>query len=237
MKIKPSTLGLVFVALLLGGIALIVMQQPAPKSPESGEQVSGEEQPLFEFDAADIASFTLKTRLRTMQFERDRADQWQMTEPEKATASDPSISFLLDLMTSGKGQTMIAPTSDREQFGLHQPLATIDLTLKDETTHKLVVGDYNFNRGHLYAQVDPPDQAAQMKLFLVSPSFDNAVNRPLNEWKQAAGAEKSTKPGAPDPSAAESPIAPPPSESVDSPQEEPQPSSESENSENSSPAE
>lgn len=199
MKIKPSTLTLVLVALGLGGIVLLVQQQPAPKSSEAGEQViSEEEKPIFEFKEADIQAFTLQTQLRTLKFERDKDGKWQMLEPEKITASDPSVAFLLDLVTTGKTQrTITAPASDREQFGLHQPLATIDLTLKDQKTHKLVLGEYDFNRSFLYAQADPPAEATdQLNVLLVSPNFENAVNRPLDEWKQPATAEKSASPSA-----------------------------------------
>ncbi|WNZ25321.1 DUF4340 domain-containing protein [Leptolyngbya sp. NK1-12] len=215
MKIKPSTLALVLVALGLGGIVLLVQQQPAPQSSnsEAGEQVvSEEEKPIFGFKEEDIQAFTLQTRLRTLRFERDKDGKWQMLEPEKTAASDPSIAFLLDLVATGKTQrTITAPASDREQFGLHQPLATIDLTLKDQKTHKLVIGEYDFNRSFLYAQADPPAEATDsLNLLLVSPNFDNAVNRPLDEWKQPATAGKSSPaPASPKASPQTSPAASP----------------------------
>ncbi len=217
MKIKPSTLGLVAAALLLGGIVLIVAQQPAPKSADSTQtssQTSSEDaQRIFEFEEKDVQSLSLTTRLRSLKFERDKDGKWQMQEPEKTAASDPSIAFLLDLVATGKTQqTLTAPASDREQFGLHQPLATIEVTLKDQKTHKLVIGEYNFNRSALYAQADPPaDEKADLKVLLVSPNFDNAVNRPVAEWKQPANAEKSPSPSSsasPAP-ASESPTASP----------------------------
>lgn len=196
MKIKPSTLGLLAVTLLLGGITLIVAQQPSPKSSDPTEISSQEAGLIFELKEADVQTLSLQTRLRSLKFERDKAGKWQMQEPEKTAASDPSIAFLLDLVATGKSQqTLTAPASDREQFGLHQPLATIEVTLKDQKTHKLVIGDYNFNRSALYAQADPPaDETADLTLLLVSPNFDNAVNRPLDEWKQPATAEKSPSP-------------------------------------------
>lgn len=196
MKIKPSTLFLVLAALLLGGVTLLVLQQPAPKSSESGQTVSEAEQKIFEFQESDVQAFTLKTQLRSLKFERNQDGKWQMLEPTKMAASDPSVAFLLDLIATGKTpRTITAPASDREQFGFHQPMATIDLTLKDKATHTLVLGEYDFNRTYLYAQADPAaDKAADLKVFLVSPSFDNAVNRPLDEWKQPAAGAKSSSP-------------------------------------------
>lgn len=214
MKVKSSTWLLVLAALLLGTVAIVVAQQPAPKSTGGSSTVATEEQRLYQFEEADIQTVALQTQLRTLKFERNADGTWQMTAPEKTRASDPSLAFLLDLVATGKSQrTITAPASDREQFGLHQPMATIEVTLKDKTPHKLIVGGYDFNRSALYAQADPPaDANPELKVLLVSPNFDNAVNRPLEEWKQPATAEKSPgpSPGAsPSPSPSSSPAASP----------------------------
>ncbi len=201
MKIKPTTLGLLLAALALGGVVALVAQQPAPRSADNdqGQSITEAEQPLFAFQEADIQSLTLQTRLRTLKFERDKDGKWQMLEPEKAVASDPSLAFLIDLVISGKTpRTITAPLTDREQFGLHQPIATLDLTLKDQKTHQLIIGDYDFNRTYFYAQVDPPADAKELQVVLVSPNFDNAVNRPVDEWKQTE-AEKSSQKASPSP--------------------------------------
>ncbi|MBW4463893.1 MAG: DUF4340 domain-containing protein [Pegethrix bostrychoides GSE-TBD4-15B] len=204
MKIQPTTLGLLLAALTLGSVVALVAQQPAPKPADDKSQtVTEAEQPLFTFPAADIQSLTLKTRLHSLKFERDQDGKWQMLEPEKTAASDPSLAFLLDLLASDKTpRTLTVPLTDREQFGLHQPTATIDLTLKDQKTHQLVIGEYDFNRTHFYAQIDPPADAKDLQVVLVSPNFDNAVNRPLDEWKAD---EKSSQKASPEPSESASP--------------------------------
>jgi len=208
MTIKPTTLGLLLAALTLGGVVLLVVQQPAPKPTDDKTQtVTEAEQPLFTFREADIQALTLQTRLRTLKFERDKTGKWQMLEPEQITASDPSLAFLLDLVVSDKTpRTITAPLTDREQFGLHQPTATLDLTLKDQKTHRIVIGEYDFNRTHFYAQIDPPADAKDLQVVLVSPNFDNAVNRPLDEWKQTAATKSSPKASSspPEPSASPS---------------------------------
>lgn len=218
MKIKPSTFFLVLVALLLGGISLMVMQQPAPdRATQTGQTSEAEERRVFEFEEGDVQALTLTTPLRTLKFERDPDGKWQMLEPTKTAANDPSIAFLLDLVSTGKTQrSFTVPATDRNQYGLHQPLATIEVTLKNKETHQLVVGEYNFNRSHLYAQVDPPAAPesstsaspapnAKIEVLLVSPNFEAAVGRPLDEWKQPAAAAKSSpspnaSAGAPSPS-------------------------------------
>lgn len=215
MKIKSSTWFLALAALLLGGISLMVMQQPAPnRASQPGEPVASEEERrIFEFEEGDVQAFTLTTPLRSLKFERDQNGKWQMLEPEKTAASEPSVAFLLDLVATSKTpRTLTVPASEREQYGLHQPLATIDVTLKDQTKHQLLVGEYDFNRSFLYAQADPPaaspaasptseQKSEQIDVLLVSPNFEEAVSRPVAEWKQPATAEKSS----PSPSASPSP--------------------------------
>ncbi|MFM7426961.1 MAG: DUF4340 domain-containing protein [Elainella sp.] len=229
--LKPSTLGFVVAALVLGLIVAVVGQQPAPQP--AGQQVTEQESQIFEFKEADVQAFSLQTRLRTLKFERGQDGKWQMLEPEKTAASDPSVAFLLDLVATGRTpRTISAPASDRQQYGLHQPLATLDLTLKDQKTHRLVIGEYDFNRAYLYAQADPPGDSASpppdLKVLLLSPNFDQAVNRPLEEWKQAAPAAKpspGTSPGAsPEASPSASPSGSPAPSPAPNPESSPSPS-------------
>ncbi len=240
MKIKPSTLLLVLTALLLGGMVLLVQTQSPPSQTQADEP-----QNLFTFKESQVQSLTLKTLLRSLRFERDSSGKWQMLEPEKAKASDPTLSFLLALVATGKSQrSFTAPVGDREQYSFHQPLATIDITLNNKETHSLILGGYDFNRANLYALVDPPsDPSANLKVRLVSPNFDSAVNRPVSDWKQTESkSSPSVSPNlspsaSPNPSPNPSPSAPPnppsmspnsspaalPSSSSESPQSEPSP--------------
>lgn len=184
MKIKPATLFLVLTALLLAGVVALVVTQP----PSSQQAAEAGQQQLFSFKEKQIQSFTLKTQLRSLKFERDKAGKWQMLEPDKTAASDPSIAYLLDLLATGKSdRTFTAPTADQKDYSFHQPLATIEVKLDNQQAHKLILGGYDFNHSFIYAQVDPPAKADnQMKVLLVSPNFESAVSRPLAEWKQSS---------------------------------------------------
>lgn len=185
MKIKRSTFFLVLVALLLGGVTVLVVQTQQPAS-EQAEQ-SGQ-QNIFAFKEEQAQAFTLENQSESYKFERNSDKKWQMVEPEKTPASDASISFLLQQMVTGKSERSISvPASDRAAFGFDKPLATVEVTLDNKETHKLVLGGYDFNRSFIYALVDPPaDEKADLQVFLLSPNFENAVTRPREEWRQAA---------------------------------------------------
>jgi hypothetical protein len=213
MKIKRSTFFLVLAALLLGGVTVVILQTQPPTT-EQGEQT--EQQNIFAFKEEQVQSFTLQNRSDSYKFERDGEKQWQMVEPEQTPASDASIAFLLGQLATGKSERSISvPAADRDEFGFDNPLATVEVTLDNQETHKLVLGGYDFNHSFIYALVDPAtDEKADLRVLLVSPNFENAVTRPREEWKQAAdevttpspSASPSPTPTSPSPSASPSPI-------------------------------
>jgi hypothetical protein len=207
MTVKPSTLGLVFVAVLLGGVVYLVQTQSSSRPPnadslnggspnaETASATSSTTQKLFAFEEKQVQSFTLKTQLRSLSFKRDSNGKWQMTEPDATPADDAAIAYLLNLLATGSSsRTFEAPTTRKEDFGFHQPMATIDLKLDNNETHRLIIGGYDFDRSRLYAQADPPTDAANLSVLLVSPDFDNAVNRPLADWKVKPESSKNSSP-------------------------------------------
>lgn len=211
MKIKRSTFFLVLAALLVGGVTVVAVQtqQPASEQTEKTEQ-----QNLFSFQDGQVQSLTLKNQSDAYKFERDSQKKWQMLEPEKTPASDAAITFLLTQMTTGKSDRSITVAAgDRSEFGFDNPLATVELTLDNKETHKLVLGGYDFNHSFIYALVDPPaDEKADWTVLLVSPNFENAVTRPREEWKQSAdqvSPSPSTSPSANPSSRSASPSASP----------------------------
>lgn len=192
MKIHPFTLGLLVVAGLLGGYVYFaeVRRSPQPESTQA--------QKLFGFEEKQVKALKLQTQLRSLSFERDGSGKWQMVSPDKTPANDASVAYLLNLVATAMNDRPIAATAgDLKSFGLDQPMATIEVTLDNRQTHKLVVGGYGFDRSQLYAQADPPaSSSGELKVALVSPDFDNAVNRALAEWKAVPPETKSPTPSA-----------------------------------------
>ena len=105
------------------------------------------------------------------------------TNLTKVPANEAYVVFLLDQMVKGKGDRItIDPRID---YGLNQPQATIDVKLNNGKTHQLILGKPNFNNTSVYAIADPTAPANQSpQVLVISNNFENAVNRPLSEWKQ-----------------------------------------------------
>jgi hypothetical protein len=208
MKLQRTTLGLVLLAALLGGFVYFYEIQGASQR----RQTQTEAKKLFPFKESQIAGFTVKTGQQTLVFQRTQGHQnpkgdkqgqssaWTLQvqtanakQLSPQPASEASVAYLLNLLATGQRQPLsetidqkqlTAPASRAQEFGLDQPLATVEVKLDNQARHRLILGKPNFNNSALYAQVDPPTQStAELQIALVSMDFRNAVTRPLSEWK------------------------------------------------------
>jgi hypothetical protein len=192
MKFKPTTLALVAIAILLGGVVYFTETRRS-SSPEATEGAGGS---IFEFEESQVQSFTVETPEQTLSFAKDDAGQWQMQQPEPGLASDASVAYLLNLLaTAESDRPLTVPAANVSEFGLDEPAATINVVLDNQETHQLILGSANFDNSAIYAQADPETTAeetteeAELTVLLVSPDFENAVNRPLEEWRSQPESE------------------------------------------------
>jgi len=203
MKLQRSTWILLVVALGLGG-GVLWLERQFPSQPEAA---APQGQPIFSFSEDQVQTLRLQTQEQTLVLRRGAApapspsltpngavpqlpelsstSTWQMQQPVQAPASDAAVTYLLNLMATGTAdQALAIPASRKAEFGFEQPLATVDVTLEDQSRHRLVLGKFNFNESYLYALADPPASTSQTLTVLLVPTvFENAVNRPLAEWQ------------------------------------------------------
>jgi hypothetical protein len=216
MKIQRTPIILFAIAALLGSVVLITETQRGAKQAAT----QSTRQKLFPFEESDVQAFTLTTLTGTKSFQKMPApatvqpkpdaskpqasastEVWQITAPQKAIASEGAVAFLLNLVGTGRSEkTLQVPPPRLAEFGLDQPQATLDITLKNQKKHRLVLGNSDFNRTFMYAQIDPPNAStSDQTIHLVSLDFENAVNRPIEEWQQQAADKPQPLPPRPKP--------------------------------------
>lgn len=194
MKLQRSTLILILLALGLGGFVYFYEIKGAPQR----EEVKEKKQQIFSFKEDDVQSLTVKTKNQTLNLERNgKSDEtkWEIKSPEVTPASNAIVGYLMNLLVEGTSdRTISTPANQVTEFGLDQPQATIDIKLKNQKTHQLILGKPDFNRRFMYAQADPPAKPdGNVDVLLVSTDFENAVNRELSEWKQPQPINDSVK--------------------------------------------
>ncbi len=202
MKLQKTSMVLWAIAVLLGGAVYVTIR--ADPGREAGNIQTNK---LFSFQEADVQAFTVTTLTKSLAFERttaasptsspasspaaspaaSQATLWQMTSPRVAPANDGAIAFLLNLLATGSSQQAVkVPSTRLAEFELDRPFAKINVKLKNQTNHRLVLGKTLFNNTSLYAQIDPPDPpTSEVTVLLVPLDFQNAVLRPEAEWQQS----------------------------------------------------
>jgi superfamily II DNA helicase RecQ len=197
---KRTTLTLVILALGLGGFVYFdeirrknqpeqVAQNHLNQINQGNQQNQQSQKQIFSFAADDIQSLSIKTQDYTLNLERSQkleSPKWLLKSPVSTPAKDAIVSYLTDLLVKGKSEnTILTQPNQLSEFGLDKPHATIDIKLKNQKTHQLILGKPNFNDSFLYAQIDPNNQNNEsIQVLLVSKDFANAVNRELSEWQE-----------------------------------------------------
>ncbi|MEA5594144.1 DUF4340 domain-containing protein [Rivularia sp. UHCC 0363] len=195
MKLQRTTLVLILLAILLGGF--VYFYEIQWKSQQ--EEVKKKQQQLFSFKEEDVKALKITTQSGTINLERSpesSKSKWLMKSPDTVPANDGTVAYLLNLLeTENSDRTVTTSTSQLSEFGLTQPQATIEITLNDGKTSKLVLGKPNFENSLLYAQnqfANKPD--GNIELVLVSKNFENAINRSLSEWKAVNNSQSTPSP-------------------------------------------
>lgn len=184
MKLKKSTWILVIVALLLGGGVVFYEAQIAPQR----EETQNKNKQIFSFTEAEIDGFTINKDGKVLKIKRNQGqtNPWQMKQPEDVPASDAVVSFLVDLLVEGKSDRSVnISRQELEEYGLEKPLATIEIQLTSDTSHKLMLGKADFSEKFVYALADPSERSEQeLEIQLIPIGFKHAVERETKEWKQ-----------------------------------------------------
>ncbi|MTJ51716.1 DUF4340 domain-containing protein [Anabaena sp. UHCC 0253] len=181
MKLPKTTLILILLALGLG--SFVYFYEIKGKIQQT--EINAQKQKIFDFTAEDVQSLTINIKDTILQLEKRNTSekpQWEIKSPISTLANDAIVSYLMDLLVKGKSERTVSvlPT-ELSEFGLDKPVATIDVKLKNQQSHQLILGKGDFNNQFLYAQADPNQN---MNLLLVSKDFVNAVNRDISEWQQ-----------------------------------------------------
>lgn len=184
MKLQKSTLILLITALL--GASFIYIYEI--KGQEKSAKIAEESKKIFNFTEAEIKSLQIERKSETLMFEatQDQLLPWSMIKPDQVRASEAAVSYLITPLVSGKSTGSFPISANQKiDYGLDQPSAKLIITLKNGTTHQLILGKTNFDEKFVYALIDPLDlNASNITVKLVPISLKYALERPLAEWKE-----------------------------------------------------
>ncbi|MEB3121081.1 MAG: hypothetical protein VKL41_07640 [Snowella sp.] len=189
MKLQKITWILLAIAVLLGGgLAIYELRQ----NPQQEAINKKEQKRLFSFAANDIQGISVEKSGQILKFYRgsDAQQTWKMEQPESSEpveASEAALSFFVNLLIDSQSDRAFTTEAGQlKEYGLEQGFAVITIQLKNGKTHRLLLGNPDFKGDFLYSLVDPAQPpSSTLTITLVSRSFQDLINRDVNEWKKA----------------------------------------------------
>lgn len=184
MKIQGKTWIWLALALSLAGFVYVTENGRQQQS----QPLTTQQQRLFNFTPAEIKTLTIETPRQTLVFaqNKQKQSQWLMVQPEAVEAKNSTVMFLVNLLVSGQSNRSFKITaSEKSNYGLTQPQATITIELNNQEKQQLVLGQTNFDENLIYAQINPQqDNQETITIKLLPITFYYAVDRDLREWKE-----------------------------------------------------
>lgn len=188
MKLKTTTIILIMLALGLGIFVYFVEIKGKHKTENVENNTTNSPVKLFNFTDEEIKTLVIEIQGKTLKFEHteDTTKPWQMIQPENVTASDASVSFLVNLFKeASSNQNFVITKEQLIDYGLDKPIAKILIELKNAEKHEIILGKPNFDNTLIYAQIDSDKEVNESpKIVLISKSFQYAVERNFEDWKQ-----------------------------------------------------
>jgi hypothetical protein len=138
---RNLTIGLVVLAVLLGGYVLLV-QRPRDLAGNATPTTRATEY-LWTLTADEVNGLRLEDRvnLRSVELVKDAAGGWTLEEPGPQPADAAAVSSAVSGLTSLTINTTLTATTDLEPFGVLSPTYRLVVNLADGRALAAVIGD------------------------------------------------------------------------------------------------
>jgi hypothetical protein len=151
MKISGLLIACVVLAALLG---LLYWSNHHPSTADTAVKASADTPPkILSLDQLNIASLAIHhSDGPTVDLSRNSSGSWQITAPKQLAADQETVSSVLSSISSLTADRLLEDkATNLGSYGLTNPALEVDMTLKDNRTQKLLVGDKTPSGNAYYA--------------------------------------------------------------------------------------
>jgi Domain of unknown function (DUF4340) len=172
--------GLVIAAALLAALTGVLYWSDHHKTDDK-PIVSADAPPkIFTLKDTDISKIAIKKKgVEEVALAKNDAGKWQITAPTALSADQDSVSSMVStLSTLGSDRLVADKAEDLGQYGLAQPSLEADITLKDNKSQKLLIGDDTPTSNGAFAMV-----AGDPRIFTVASYTKTSVDKSANDLR------------------------------------------------------
>jgi len=168
--------GLLIAILVLAGLLGVVYWSNHHKfseeaSPKSSPSAAAK---ILSLNQADITHVTIRRKAQAQtNLSRGSSGAWQITAPEVLTADQEEVSKVLSTLSSLNADRLLEEkAADLAPYGLANPELEVDVTLKDNKTQKLLIGDETPSGNAFYAVL-----AGEPRLFTLGRYLKSSLDK------------------------------------------------------------
>jgi Domain of unknown function (DUF4340) len=152
MQFRVTAALVAIFALLAGGVSYFGLSGPVAKTTPTVQNT------VFDLPATDVTRVAVVEGGKTAAVERRDDGSWQIVAPTTEPADGPRIDDAVSRLAKLSASRKLEGATDLAAYGLAQPSAEIELTMKDGTTRGLLVGGQTPDSSSYY--VKPADASA-----------------------------------------------------------------------------
>ena len=178
MKLRELSIAMVVLAALLG---VLYWSNHHKASEDAGIKASAEASPkILTLNSGDVSGLLIHRKDHPeIRLSRNESGAWQITAPKALPTDQESVSSLLSTLSSLSSERLLEEkTSDLTTYGLANPAVELDVTLKDNKTQKLLIGDQTPAGNSYYAML-----AGDPRLFKLASYSKTSLDKTVNDLR------------------------------------------------------
>lgn len=178
MKLRDLSIAIGVLAALLG--VLYWSNYRKAKEEASNKSSPDASLKILTLDSANITVLQIHRKDQpAMDLSRNQSGVWQITAPKPLAADQDSVSSVLSTLSSLSSDRLLEDkVSNVAAYGLATPAVEIDVTLKDNKTQKLLIGDQTPTGNSYYAML-----AGDPRLFTLAGYNETSLDKTVNDLR------------------------------------------------------
>lgn len=175
MKIR----GLIFAVAVLAGLVGTLWWSNHHKSSESVQASVDTSPKILILNDSDINRIDLKKKSGSELVLAKDNGNWLISSPEKLGADQSAVSSVVSTLSSLSSERVVEEKADDlSQFGLTNPTLEIDVTGKNNSVHKLLIGDDTPTSNGAFAKLD-----GDPRVFTIASYTKTSIDKSVNDLR------------------------------------------------------
>jgi hypothetical protein len=172
---------LIVAAIVLLGLSGALYWSEHRTPTDETAKVSADNPPaILTLDEVAITRLELKKKAtKPIVLTKNTSGVWQIVQPTVLKADQSTVSGVLSTLSSLSSERMVDDkASDLKQYGLDQPALEVDITAKDNQTHRLLLGDETPAGNAVYAML-----AGDSRIFTMASYNKSSVDKSVDDLR------------------------------------------------------